>query len=271
VNPPFALRLTRAALRVLPAELRERAAARLFLVHRDHGEPPREIALRAAGAATALAGMAATAFGPRDGPVALLLHGWEGRGLQLGAYIEPLVAAGHRVLALDAPGHGRTPGVAALPTWADAFEAALRSSDARLVVAHSFGGAVAVVAAARTGFDGRLLCLGGPPETQEMFDTGRALLGLGRDGQDRFVAALRRRFAGRPWEDLMDIAATAARLQCRLLAMNGANDDPARHASSLRVAAAARAPFVRVPGVGHRDVMWHADAVRTGVGFLLGD
>ena len=45
--------------------------------------------------------------GPRT---ALLVHGWAGRGLQLGAFANPLVAAGFRVVAYDGPGHGSSPG-----------------------------------------------------------------------------------------------------------------------------------------------------------------
>lgn len=41
-----------------------------------------------------------------DGPVVYLVHGWGGWRGQLGAFVAPLVAAGHRVVAIDAPGHG---------------------------------------------------------------------------------------------------------------------------------------------------------------------
>src|SRR5688572_16391660 len=41
-----------------------------------------------------------------DPPTILLVHGWEGRGAQLAAFIEPLVAKGFRVVTFDAPGHG---------------------------------------------------------------------------------------------------------------------------------------------------------------------
>ena len=44
------------------------------------------------------------------GPSVLLVHGWEGRGAQLGALVDPLVAAGYRVVALDGPAHGDSPG-----------------------------------------------------------------------------------------------------------------------------------------------------------------
>ena len=40
----------------------------------------------------------------------LLVHGWEGRGAQLGSLVGPLVEAGLSVVAFDAPAHGDSPG-----------------------------------------------------------------------------------------------------------------------------------------------------------------
>ena len=44
--------------------------------------------------------------GPRDGPALLLVHGWAVSAYLWRHNIKPLAAAGHRVLALDLPGHG---------------------------------------------------------------------------------------------------------------------------------------------------------------------
>lgn len=41
-----------------------------------------------------------------EGPTVLLVHGWSGWWQQLSAYVEPLVAAGFRVVAWDGPSHG---------------------------------------------------------------------------------------------------------------------------------------------------------------------
>jgi len=43
-------------------------------------------------------------------PRVLLVHGWNGRGLQLGAFVKPLLENGFEVISFDAPGHGRSPG-----------------------------------------------------------------------------------------------------------------------------------------------------------------
>lgn len=41
-----------------------------------------------------------------EGPTVLLMHGWSGWWQQLSTYVEPLVAAGFRVVAWDGPSHG---------------------------------------------------------------------------------------------------------------------------------------------------------------------
>lgn len=51
------------------------------------------------------------AFRWGTGATILLVHGWGGYGLQLGAFVHPLLKAGYQVLAFDAPAHGNTVGV----------------------------------------------------------------------------------------------------------------------------------------------------------------
>lgn len=48
-------------------------------------------------------------WGARDRPAVFLMHGWEGRAAQLAGFVDPLLDAGYRVVALDAPGHGKNP------------------------------------------------------------------------------------------------------------------------------------------------------------------
>jgi alpha-beta hydrolase superfamily lysophospholipase len=78
-----------------------------------------------------------------EGPSVLLVHGWGGRGGQLHAFVDPLVASGHRVTTFDAPGHGAASGrTSDVPTFARAVRAAADASGGLSgVVAHSLGAA----------------------------------------------------------------------------------------------------------------------------------
>ena len=81
-----------------------------------------------------------------DGPVVYLVHGWGGWRGQLGAFVGPLVAAGYRVVAFDAPGHGDArpgfmgPGRGTVMELMEAFEVVGQEhGPAAGVVAHSLG------------------------------------------------------------------------------------------------------------------------------------
>jgi pimeloyl-ACP methyl ester carboxylesterase len=85
-----------------------------------------------------------------EGPAVLLMHGWGGSSAQLARLAPPLLQRGFSVVALDAPGHGRSPGrLSALPQFARALRAvAERAGPVHAIVGHSFGAAAAALAVA---------------------------------------------------------------------------------------------------------------------------
>lgn len=92
-----------------------------------------------------------------EGPVVYLLHGWGGWRGQLGAFVAPLVQAGHRVVAVDVPSHGDADpgflgrGRGTVMEFREALEAALAvHGPAAGVVTHSMG----TMAVARAVADG---------------------------------------------------------------------------------------------------------------------
>lgn len=168
-----ALQMARGTLRAaftLSEDLGARAAARLFTSPRRHRRPEREHSVLAGATPFTVPilrrapfwggqwiDVAAWRWG--EGPTVLLVHGWEGRGAQLGAFVEPLVAAGMSVVAFDAPGHGDTAGSRLfLSDMADCVGQLvehLEGQGGRLhaIVAHSFGAAATLLAHQRYGTD----------------------------------------------------------------------------------------------------------------------
>lgn len=169
VRSQNAVRLTRAALQaafLVSEDLGVSIAERLFTSPRRHSRPQRERAILASGRRFtvpvtlrsprwngARTHVAAWRWGV--GPTVLLVHGWEGRGSQLGALVEPLVAAGLSVVTFDAPAHGDSPGSRLyLTDQADAIaDVAAAIGPLHAIVAHSFGCAATLLAYARGGVD----------------------------------------------------------------------------------------------------------------------
>jgi pimeloyl-ACP methyl ester carboxylesterase len=77
------------------------------------------------------------------GPGILLAHGWNGRGIQMHAFIDPFIEAGYTVYAFDAPGHGKSPGrISSYFEYSDVIRTFLRQAgtfNIRGVIAHSLG------------------------------------------------------------------------------------------------------------------------------------
>jgi pimeloyl-ACP methyl ester carboxylesterase len=165
VRSKNAVRLTKAALQtafVVSEELGASFAERLFTSPRRHQRPERErkalatareltidVTLRSPRANDARLPIKAWRWG--HGPTVLLVHGWEGRGSQLGSFVDPLVSAGLSVVAFDAPGHGDSPHHRLyLTDLADTIaDVATAIGPLHGIVAHSFGCAGVLLAGTR--------------------------------------------------------------------------------------------------------------------------
>ncbi len=212
-----------------------------------------------------------------EGPAVYLMHGWGGRGAQFAALVEPLAAAGYRVVMLDAPSHGdsehgpagpgRTHGV----EFARALDAAfLRFGPAEAVIAHSLG-AIATYLALRFGWLGteRLVLIAPMVQAQSLFDGFQAALGFGprtRRAFDRSVEA----FVGIPGNDFDARVQAAHTDPVPSLVIADRSDRQTAYADAANLAAAIGAPLVTTEGLGHRRILADPDVVRTVVEFVTG-
>jgi len=168
VRTKTAVRLTRAALQaayLLSEDLGTSLAEHLFTSPRRHPRPHRERAILASGWRFAVdvtlrrthEQRRVTAWRWGHGPTVLLVHGWEGRGAQLGGFVEPLVRAGLSVVAFDAPGHGDSPGRRLyLTDMADCVIGLARAvGPLHAIIAHSVGAAAALLADQRGGVNAK--------------------------------------------------------------------------------------------------------------------
>ncbi len=100
-----------------------------------------------------------------EGPTVLLVHGFSGRGSQMGAFVTPLLAAGYRVVIFDAPAHGAADGKqTALPEVATAIKkVADHLGPLAACISHSMGAAATTIALSK-GMDCARVVYIAPPE-----------------------------------------------------------------------------------------------------------
>ena len=204
------------------------------------------------------------------GPTVLLVHGWEGRGSQLGELVEPLCAAGFSVVTFDAPGHGDSRGNRLLlPDFADAVEAVARAiGPVHATIAHSFGGAATLLARSRSGVDvGRLALIAPNLDLPGSLRSFATLL----EATAAQAAAFRRELASQSsmTEPELELDRLLGPSDAPLLVVH--DQDDAEIDVAISVATVARWPgaqLLRTTGLGHRRILRDPDVIDALVGFV---
>ncbi|MDG2526690.1 alpha/beta fold hydrolase [Stenotrophomonas sp. HITSZ_GD] len=211
-----------------------------------------------------------------QGPWVLLMHGWGGHAGQLHAFVPPLLAAGFRVAAFDAPAHGASAGSRHGRRRVTFFEFAdaLRALASHLgplhgVIAHS-GGCTALALAMRQGWQApRALVFVAPfCEPQAAIDGFARQLGVAGETVARFTSRVSR-WLGIEWSDL-EIAALPAEVpRDALLVVHDSGDREVPLAQSQRLVAGwPGARLVVTHGAGHRRLLALPQVADAAAGFL---
>jgi pimeloyl-ACP methyl ester carboxylesterase len=205
------------------------------------------------------------------GAPALLVHGWNGRGVQLAAMARALAARGYRAVVFDHPAHGGSRGrTVTIPEMADAVQMVSEQlGGVRALVAHSLGAVAATLALSRGLRPARAAFLAPPihPE-QWIVRFGRAL-GLPESAGGSLVAAIEAR-AGMPVSALGPLA-LAATMSTDLLIVHdrGDREVPLEQGEAL-ARAWPGARLIATEGLGHRRLLVSPDVVDL-VSDFLGD
>ncbi len=245
-----------------------RIAVRWFTRPRRFPRPEAEHAVLQGGRRFELScGVPAWSWG--QGPVVLLVHGWEGRGAQLGAFVQPLVDAGYRVVAFDAKAHGNSAGTHAnLGDFAEAILAVERRvGDIHAVIAHS-AGCPATTLALRRGLKTNALVYVAPPATLDMM-TGyfAELTGLSAAALDTMKTRLTE-LIHVTFED-MKVQSFGPQMRTPLYVVHDSQDRDVSLNSGLQYQKYWDSSHLLVThGLGHRRVLRDATVVREVVGFV---
>lgn len=256
----------------ISSELAGAGAAHLFLSTRRHPMPEREQeqlqSARSWHLDSEWGPLAAWTWGPDEGPTIALLHGWEGRASQLGSFVPPLVAAGFRVVGIDGPGHGASPGRSSSLV---ALGRALRALGDHLgpfagVVAHSAGSAGAIHALTRGLEVERLVCVAPGVDLEGYAREFSRLFGLSAAVSGSMRRRIQRHL-GVSWEEL-DPRRVPARLRVPLLVIHDRADREAPFAGGAGLAQAWGARLIATEGLGHTRILRNEAVVAQAVEFL---
>jgi pimeloyl-ACP methyl ester carboxylesterase len=266
----LALRSVFAVLSRVSPQAAGRLALRLFCTPRRHHRPGWETHLASSGTRVRLGPrLEAYGFGAPGAPPVVLVHGWEGRGTQLGRFVEPLVDAGFRVIALDLPAHGESPGTRTdLIECTEAIRKVARDlGPLAAVVAHSFGGAITTLALER-GLEARAVVLiASPSSIHDVLQRFGALTGLGDAAMREFRRGIERQTRVRLADVEIFERVAGLRVPALIVHDRGDREVPFHDAERL----AARWPdavLLPTAHLGHRRILKADQVIRRGVEFI---
>jgi pimeloyl-ACP methyl ester carboxylesterase len=206
------------------------------------------------------------------GPAVVLLHGWGGHSGQLTSFVAPLLSRGLSVLALDAPGHGRSSrGLSSAVQFARALRAVVDATGpVHGVVAHSLGGC-AVALAARDGLPvSRVVLIASPVNPPAWVEVFAARFGLTPEVVDLMKRRSEHRIGFR-WDDLR-VTALAAGLRQPLLVIHDRHDAEVPLSDGASIAAAwPGGRLVETAGLGHHRVLRDPAVIAQAADFLATD
>jgi pimeloyl-ACP methyl ester carboxylesterase len=210
--------------------------------------------------------------GEGDSPTVLLVHGWGGRGTQMGSFAEPLNNAGYRVISFDAPAHGKSSGkqtnlyeisetILALQDIYGGFDS---------VITHSFGGPC-TAHAIRLGLKAnRIVSICPPATTIGLIDKFCDALLLNGKTRQNLVDRITTAFGGHIWEELSMKNAMRG-VDIPGLVIHDAHDDDVPWQEGQAVAHAwNNAPFIITSGLGHRRILRDSSVIEATLKFLKG-
>lgn len=195
---------------------------------------------------------------------ALLVHGWEGNGGSLGAFVRPLLESGYRVLAFDGPAHGRSTGRQTNVFHFSALVAKLiQENDVKLLISHSFGSAASVFALATLDsytID-KLVIMTTPDKMEDVISGFTDFMKINTKGKHHIFRYLHKQF-GRKLEDMAisDIASQVS--PPKLMIVHSQSDKILPFQGALQVAAKVPHAVLEAPlNTGHYKILWDAQII----------
>jgi len=207
----------------------------------------------------------------KNAPLVMLVHGWTGRGSQMGAFVEPLLNAGFSVLAFDNHAHGKTPGKSTHIFMQSVVQCALAEKFAPLyaVIAHSFGGMVTPYSLNQGMEIQRIVCISPPSRFDFLLERFSQTLHLPKSIQCYMTKRFIKEF-GESLEARVSATNTSRQLgDIPVLIIHDEDDTdvPISEAEDLHQSWP-NSMMLRTKGLGHRRILYDNAVIKSAVSFL---
>jgi len=269
------LRWLRGALNVLQAfssRLAARLAFRLFLMpNRRRLDPADAAALQQARVhrLSEADGAAIHVYEWGEGPrTAVILHGWGSHAPRFAPLAKALVAAGWRVLAPDAPGHGQSPGgTSSLPQFIAALDAVVtRFGAVDALIGHSLGALAIALRLSDPAADPacrprKAVLISMPSGAPFLIESFNQMFGIRPATRERMAALFRQRFGADPSRFALDPG--TARFGVPVLLVHDRRDDIVPHADTFRLQQQLPDALLHTTeGLGHSGLLRDPETIR---------
>ena len=203
-------------------------------------------------------GIATFEWGEAHHPIVFLIHGWNGRGTQLGAFSELLVQNGFRVIAFDGPGHGISPGKETNPKEYAEFiidaQKELAPQGIKAVIAHSFGGGCSVLAGKNGLLTEKFILVASPAFYERVTSFFAKSLKLSEKSYECFIAEITKRTNLHPRE--LDIGKMGSALNRPCFIIHDTEDNAVDVLSAHAIHKAwPQSEIMLTTGLGHRRIL----------------
>jgi pimeloyl-ACP methyl ester carboxylesterase len=216
--------------------------------------------------------LAVTTWG-ESGPAVLLMHGWGGARAQMTSFVDPLLAAGFRVVAYDQPAHGESSGkmtnileIAPTMDIINKNEGPFQS-----IIAHSFGTLITSYTLVNRNFPppSRLVYFGAFNRLLDSLPRFQALAKLPDEIMNGFHNMLLENFGGNVLENIVNEKLVRL-IDIPGLMFHDTKDDVTPINDSRTIAKAWKAvEFIETTGLGHRGALQSREIHEQVLKFLL--
>jgi hypothetical protein len=205
-----------------------------------------------------------------QGPVVIMLHGWSGRAGQFRKFVEPFTQGGFRVVAIDAPGHGKSEGkrLTILDIHGVLQLLHQKYNGFAGIIGHSFGGASSLFALSMGIPATKLIMIGSPTRGHDIIADFFAKINGGPKSIARFEAKVLKKY-GRPFDDYSACAAAPSLPPIELLLVHDEGDKEVKLAQPLALKSLLPSAQIHITqGLGHYRILKDPEVVSACLRFV---